>query len=120
MSVAIATPTVTAQWKSGQEYKVMGTLAITASTATYATGGIALNFFQEVIKATRTPLSVKVWGEQAQSGQTQYDYSYVPGADASAGLLKIFTGGSEIAASAVPSGVSGDVINFEAIWQGMY
>lgn len=103
----------------GNKYAVIGTLAISASPAVYVTGGIAMNLFNSEIKASRTPVLVLVTSSGVAAG-TIYDYDYIAGADASAGLLKISTGGAEIAASAIPAGVSGDTtIQFIAIFQGM-
>ena len=119
MAASVATPTVTKAFNFGQVYGVVGTISVSVSVTDYSSGGIALSFFQDLIKARQVPIWVLIWGQQSQNGQAQYDYSYIPGVDASAGLLKICTGGSEISGSAVvPTGVTGDVINFFAIFNG--
>jgi hypothetical protein len=46
MADAVATPTPTFQRAGGDGYRVTGTIAISASPATYATGGIVLSFFK--------------------------------------------------------------------------
>jgi hypothetical protein len=122
MANAVATVTVPDSrysYSDGSKYFVYGTLAVSASPAVYVTGGIALSFFVPLCKASRTPMIVFL------VGQSGYVYAYVPGADASTGLLKIFQQSAatsaltEIPASAIPAGVSGDVIQFEAVFFGM-
>jgi hypothetical protein len=122
MSVATAVVSVVDQrstWHDGSKYFVLGNIAVGASPLTYVTGGIAMSFFIPLIKASRTPIIVLI------TGQSGYVYQYVPGTDASLGLLKIFQQSAatsaltEIPASAVPAGVSGDTINFMAIFYGM-
>lgn len=122
MAASVATPTVVSS-RMEAHYRVLGTIAVTASTATYTAGGIVLNFFQDAIKATRIPISVMI------SGIAGYLYEYVNGTDASNGLLMIraqkasasdHDALTELAdATAMPAGVSGDTITFEAIWRGM-
>lgn len=109
------------QFIAGSKYMAIFNVAISASPAAYVTGGIAMNFdAASEVKATRTPFFVVV------QGISGYIYSYVAGADATSGLLKIFQGGAavsnpmaEIPASAIPAAVSGDTITGFAIFQGM-
>jgi hypothetical protein len=130
MAAAVATVSFTDErnsWVAGNKYFVVGTLSITASTATYTTGGIACSLLSPLIKASFTPLLVRVLGIGAGTTGTLFEYRYVPGADASSGLLKIFSGGAGGAAGlaeftsggAIPADVSGDTITFEAIFNGM-
>jgi hypothetical protein len=121
MAVSTAVPTVIKQW-ADSTYTVIGTLAIGASALTYSTGGIALNFAIPEIKASRVPISVSV------SGIAGYNYSYVAGADATAGLLMIrgqknaasnYDALIELSTGAIPAGVSGDTVTFIAVWKGM-
>jgi hypothetical protein len=130
MAAAIATVTLTDErnsWVAGNKYYAIGTLAISASPATYTTGGIACSLFLPLIKATFTPLLVRVVGQGAGATGTLFIYVYIPGVDASSGLLKIFSGGAGSAAGlseftsggTIPADVSGDTITFEAIFNGM-
>ncbi len=119
LSTCVATvPDMNSCWFDGKMMHYHGTIAISASTDTYPTGGLTLSLVLPLIKSTRLPQFVKVWGQSKQSGQTQYDYSYVPGTTLANGVLKIFTGGAEVSAGATPSGVSGDKIEFEAVFLG--
>lgn len=129
MSTAVALVSLTDErnsWVAGNKYFVVGTLSVSASTATYVTGGIPCNFFIPLIKATFPPLAVQIWGQGLGTTGTLFEYRYVPGADASSGLLKIFTGGAggtaglaELTQIAIPADVSGDTITFLAIFNGM-
>lgn len=119
MANAVATATVAKSW-ADSAYHVLGTLAISANPAVYVTGGIAMNLNQSDIKASRLPIMINV------IGQSGYIYEYVPGTDNSNGKLKVMVQGAaetdpleELAASAIPAGVSGDTINFSAIYKGM-
>lgn len=122
MAAAIATLTVGNSWDD-IKYFVGGTIAITASPATYTAGGIAINLNQSDVKASRTPSDIQI------QGISGYIYSYVKGSDNSNGLLKIFAQTNAAAedaplgeltdASAIPAGVSGDTISFFGRWKGM-
>lgn len=123
MAAAIATLTVGNSWDS-QKYFVGGTVAISASPATYTAGGIAFNLNQSEVKAQRTPSDVQI------QGIAGYTYSYVKGTDNSNGLLRIFvpkvTGAAaddhmiELTdALAIPAALSGDTISFQGRWKGM-
>ena len=112
MAVATAVLTVVDFWTDTKREHVIGTLAIQASPATYATGGLALAFTDSKIKSTKIR-RVVIDGLSAE-----FRYVYV----ASTGKVKIFdedqTSGvqAELAASSVPAGVSGDTINVYAIF----
>ncbi len=121
MAESVVTAAVTKSW-ADSAYHVLGTLAIGASPGTYTTGGIALNLNQSSIKASRTPLQVKV------KGIAGYDYEVVLGSDNSNAklIIRAQTSGAaagdplgELAASAMPAGVSGDSIVFDALYKGM-
>ena len=107
-------------WVAGNKYFVVGTVAVSAGPATYTGGGIAMNLMVPLVKATRTPIMMIFMG---QSG---LEYRYVPGPDASSGLLKIMVQDAtatnplaELAnGSAIPAAVSGDTITFQAIFNG--
>jgi hypothetical protein len=122
MAAAIASLTVRNQWLD-QVYNVTGTVAISASPATYTTGGIALNMNQASVKASRPPESITLFSE----GSSGYIYEYVKGTDNSNGLLKIFVqdaiSGNPLAEMAnstvIPAGVSGDTIRANILWRGM-
>lgn len=106
------------QGKIGKFYIVIGTVTVGASPLTYVTGGFTLNFGVPLVKSSQNPpLMVIVNGQAMQGSQTQYDYTFIPGTTPQNGLLKVFTGGVEIS-GAVPSGVSGDIIQFLAIFLG--
>lgn len=120
MAAAKAVPTVTGS-VAGPGYQISGSLAIDVSPATYTTGGIALNFLQALVKASRTPSRVFI------EGIAGYTYAYVKGTDASNGKLMIFVQDAvatnpllEMAnALAIAAGLSGDTINFVATFAGM-
>ena len=118
---AVATPAVNSGGWADQRYHHTGTVTISASPATYSMGGIPFNLNNPLIKASRTPSQVWLYG------QAGYIYVYVKGTDNSNGKLKIFVQDgvatnplAEMAdALAIPAGVSGDTIEFSALWKGM-
>lgn len=118
MAVSTVTVTIQQTWMDMKMLHVFGTIAIQASPGTYPTGGFTLNLNDPLIKAQRAPLKVEVIPQSKQAGQTEYDYSFIPGSNNTNGKLKIFTGSAELAAAATPSGVSGDTIQFEALFVG--
>ena len=130
MATAVALVSLTDErntWVAGNKYMAVGNVAVSASPATYVTGGIPMSFFVPLIKVnTFPPILVQVQGQGLGTTGTLFVYEYVPGVDASAGLLKIFAQGAgsgdgmaEIAASAIPADVSGDTLTFFAIFNGM-
>jgi hypothetical protein len=129
MAAAVATVTITDErytWIEGNKYIVLGNIAISASPATYTTGGIVCSLLNPLVKAGRTPVFVQVQGQGVGTTGTLFVYVYVPGADASSGLLKIFSGGAGSAAGlaeftstgAIPADVSTDTITFMAYFNG--
>ena len=101
-------------------YTVIGTVTIGASPLTYTTGGITMPLADPKMRASKVPDILRVFGNCSVAGQGQFEYVYVPGSLRDTGLLKIFSAGVElVGASATPPGVSGDTINFEAIFKGM-
>ena len=126
-AVALVSTDERSSWVAGNKYFVAGNIAISASPATYTTGGIVCSLFVPLIKATFAPLLVQVQGQGLGTTGTLFEYRYVPGADASSGLLKIFTTGTATQAglaeltsgAAIPADVSTDTIIFIAIFNGM-
>lgn len=118
MAVATATVAV-ATYPNGvdntQRHEVLfGTIAVQASPATYATGGLAVSFQGSFLHSnSATPL----WCDVQSTTGSGYVYQYLP----ATGKVKILVQGSaeaapmeELAAAAVPAGVSGDTIKFRA------
>jgi hypothetical protein len=93
---------------------LMGTLAISASPGTYATGGLSLaNVFaveQNKTSNYNTPMYINIYSVSGSG----YGYSY----NRASNKLQVFTGSAaqspatELAAGATPAGVSGDIIEF--------
>src|ERR1035441_6347255 len=97
MAAAVATISILDQrstWVEGNKYLVSGTISISASPATYTTGGIACSLFNPLVKATFAPVFIYIYGQGSGTTKTLFVYTYTPGADASAGLLKIYSGGA--------------------------
>lgn len=120
MAASVVTTTVTNSFLD-RVYNVIATLVITASPATYTAGGIAMNLNQSDIKASRKPQSVQITGNHG------FTYVYVPGSDNSAGLMRIYVqdGVSQnplaelTDASAIPAGITADLITAEITYKGM-
>lgn len=115
MAESVVTLTVVNSTTFGNVYRVTGGLTVGASPGTYTAGGILMNLnTQPLIKASRTPFWVDF------TGQSGYEYAYVPGTNASNGKLKISTtAGTEVTAGAMPAGVSGDTIMYRVEFKGM-
>lgn len=121
MANATVTPTITYTDNDQKLAHVYGTIAISASPATYATGGLAVSFsgLTPPVPNVSNPASalisqsVAIWS----NGGSGYVYGY----NASTGKLQIFTGAAAQSAlteltdgGAIPAGVSGDAIVFNA------
>jgi hypothetical protein len=121
MAVATAVPTVTFSDATQGLLHYIGTVAISASPATYAAGGLVMNFTGKV-QTSAPPLMVRVFSAVAAgSGATAlFEYNFNPGTTPANGKLQVFTGAAaqsglaELADGAVPAAVSGDTIKFEA------
>lgn len=102
----------------GNMYEVSGVISVGASPLTYATGGIAFPLNNPLIKASRTPLYVMVYGIAG------YQYTYIKGTDVTNGKLMIRQCAAatnpmaELSTAAIPAAVSGDTITFIAVWKG--
>lgn len=123
MADAVAVITVEKVWMDGFMQYVLGTIAITVSPAVYVANGILMSLRDPAIKASRAPVDVRV------QGQGGFMYSYVKGTDNSDGLLRVFAQTNaaveddplgQLAAAAIPAGVSGDTIRFKATFQGQF
>lgn len=128
MATAIATVTINA-FPSGVDYTkksviVRGTIAVQASPATYATGGLSLNFnvLQPVTNFAIETLSgpSQVFIDSGAGGLYEYGWNKANNA------LQIFAASAGVAgsapfvefanATAIPASVSGDTIYFEAVF----
>lgn len=102
---------------------VFGTLAVDAAADTYDEGGLDLAFTDQLIKSSRAPLHVEIKGRG--TAQVLFEYRFVPGSDNTNGKLRVFGSGanaddplSELADdAAIPAGVSGDTLDFIAIFK---
>lgn len=121
MAAAVATISVTTVDNSQKLAHVFGTVAIGADPLTYGAGGIVMTFAgNDLIKSNEVPLKVSVFSAKAAGGTALYVYSFAPGTTLANGKLQVFTGAAaqsalaELADGAVPAGVSGDTIVFDA------
>jgi len=101
--------TITKQYDNGQSLEVIGTLT---ASGDYSAGGDTVSVADLNIKSTRAPLFLTV------KGKGGYIYEYIIG---TAKLIVRECAGSatlapEIAASAYPSGVTGDTITFRGLF----
>ena len=117
MAVASVVVTVTrAIPLAGAGMLVFGTLAIDASTDTYATGGLTLGAEEFGAKVPTCPGAAEWMDVKGISGY-QYEYNnsllLIKGAKSSASDYDPL---KELSTGAIPSGVSGDTINFLALF----
>ena len=112
MAVAVATPTVTntISFPGAGIVKIQGTIAIDASPATYATGGLAVSLAGQPGVASN-PIKMVI------SGVAGYTYTWDrPNAKMQIWLVHLVAPSplEEHAAAAIAAGVSGDTITFDA------
>ncbi len=119
MTVASATATFTTEGYTarvdGRYITHYGTIAIDASTDTYATGGITLSLAAVPGMVNAIPDEVRIWS--VAGAATRYCYDYKPGTTIANGKILAYTGDAEVTAGAVPAGVSGDTIKFSATFK---
>ena len=127
MATATATATVDATGPKGYRIfndmdmmHVWGTLAIQASPATYATGGLAISWtIPGIDTANLTPYHVEFFS--VNGGLYEYEWN------AASGKFQLFSASAGVAnaapfqeftnATAIPANVSSDTIRFHAIFQ---
>lgn len=120
MAEAKTTFTTKKVWDDGKKIHAIGTLTVTAGPDTYTTGGIAFNVLANTVDGAGLgmPLpgvpSQPFWGNVV--GGTYFG-QYLP----ATGKMKLTTivGGTEVAAGAVPAGLSSDVITAYFIFDKM-
>ena len=132
MAAAVATFTqaVTAPAKAHDNTQtidhIFGTIAVSASPATYTAGGIALTLAGfDGIKSGYAPFRSRIDSQVAAgSGATAlYVYHFLPGTTLANGKLQIFTGAAAQSGlteltdgASIPAGVSGDSIVAEFLF----
>ena len=108
---------------------VLGTVAVSASPATYTTSGIACDLSPLNPISGQPPIYVEVFSNPAAgtARANLYQYAYLPGTSISNGLLQVFTGAAAqtgltelTGAGAIPAGVSGDTIQVIAYFARGY
>ena len=124
MSTATATLTEyqfpNALFEANNFMEIMGTVAIQAASATYATGGLSITWnlpSNRFSSNSSKPASAIFYSILPNPVTNLFVYVYIP----STGKLAIYTGAAaqtgltELTdASAIPAGVSGDTIEFRA------
>ena len=120
MAVATIAITETHNYSAhSRGYTMFGFASIGASPLTYTTGGISISLASSKTRASKVPLYVRLFGQSITAGQGCFDYVYIPGSTRDNGLVKIFSSGAElVGGSAIPVGVSSDIVNFEAFFKG--
>lgn len=125
MAAAVATATAV-DVEAGQKYfRVFGTVAINASPATYATGGLVMDMSQLGVPSDAVPQFVDVQSMPAAgTSPSGFVYNFCPGTTQANGKLAIFESAGSAAAlaefgngSAIAAGISGDAISFVAYFK---
>lgn len=120
MATAKAVPS-TAAYPNGRDNTMnhavhFGTIAVDASPATYATGGLSINWTTpNDDRYSQAPMYVQVYSKTGSGFVYVYNYTTQK--------LQIFTGAAAQSAlteltnaAAIPAGVSGDTIGYRAEW----
>jgi len=120
MAEAKATLVTKRVWDDGKKIHVIGTLGISAGPDTYTAGGIAFDSLVNVVDGAN--LGIAMIGTPSQP----FYFNIVGGSyfgqySASTKKLKVLViaGGTEVAAGAVPAGLSSDVITAYFIYDKM-
>lgn len=111
MAEAKSTFTTSDVWDDGKKIHAVGKLTVSASPDTYTTGGVAFNVFGNTVDGAGLGLPLPTVSSQpfwANIVGGTYFGQYNP----TTNKLKItaIAGGAELAAGAVPAGLSGDTI----------
>jgi hypothetical protein len=98
-------------WDDGKKIHAVGRLTLTAGPDTYTTGGVAFNVLANTVDGAGLGLPLPVVNSQplwANAVGGSYFGQYLP----ATGKIKIsaVVGGAEVAAGAVPAGLSSDNI----------
>jgi len=119
MAEAKLTPTTKRVWDDSKKIHVVGTLAVSPGPDTYTAGGNALDFVANMVDGAGLGLPLPGIGSQpfwVNVVGLAYYGQYNP----STKKLKILAaGGAEVAAGAVPAGLSNDVITFYLVFDKM-
>jgi hypothetical protein len=119
MAEAKVTPTTKRVWDDSKKIHVVGTLAVAAGPDTYIAGGNALDFVANMVDGAGLGIPLPGIGSQpfwVNVVGLAYYGQYNP----TTKKLKIFTlAGVEVAAGAVPAGLSGDTITFYLVFDKM-
>jgi len=102
------TATVTNKWTDAKRIHVLGSLSISGS---YVTGGDTITFSNPSLIKSKSPvLFMEI------NGQSKYLYRAVIGTPTK---MKVYVPetGAELSAAAYPTGVTGDVVTFYAIYR---
>jgi hypothetical protein len=120
MSAGAFTPVLVNSEASEKHFRVIGTITVTAGD--YSAAGLTLDFSALNVPSQASPFICNVASRRAAgSGATAlYLYNFNRGTTQANGKLQVFTGAAaqsglaELADGALPAGVTGDVIVFEA------
>lgn len=114
MATATVTDTPQVVSMEGKLQHVYGTIAVSATPDTYATGGLTIDLTGGTVHASRPP----VWVEFTSSNGNIY--AYVPGTTIANGKLKILSAvNTEVTnGTAIAAQYSGDTILYHAVFLG--
>lgn len=119
MAEAKITPTSKRVWDDGKKIHVVGTLTVAPGADTYTAGGNALDFVANMVDGAG--LGVPLPGISSQPFYVfVMGLAYFGQYNPTTKKLKLLAfGGAEVAAGAVPAGLSGDTITFYLIFDKM-
>ena len=127
VTYSLQTSSVTDEPMITQDQKTLTIFFLLVLTGNYTTGGITIDLTQLFALAAGGPgsslptgalplLPLELESSRSVAQANEYIYHYVPGTTPSNGTLQIFTGAAaqtgltELAAGALPAGVTGDTI----------
>jgi hypothetical protein len=119
MAEAKLTPTTKRVWDDGKKIHAVGTLTVAVGPDTYTAGGNALDFVANMVDGAGLGMPLPGISQQPFYYEVQ-GLAYIGQYNPVTKKLKIISfGGAEVAAGAVPAGLSGDAIIFYVIFDKM-
>lgn len=99
------TPTLLSQWWDGKQLWVELSLAFSGS---YTSGGDTLNLQNLGIQSSGIPSMMDIVSTLSTAAATQNNYQWTKGSTTANGIIRAFTGSTEVSSGSYPANMTGD------------